>query len=48
MFSQTELTTRVYEMNIAWSQNAEQFNFNLEDIVGIELDSDIINFYALK
>ena len=48
MFSQTELTTRVYEMNIAWSQNAEQFNFNLEDIVGIELDSAIINFYALK
>ena len=48
MFSQTELTTRVYEMNITWSQNAEQFNFNLEDIVGIELDSAIINFYALK
>ena len=47
-FSQTELTTRVYDLDLSWDTNAEQFNLQLQDIVGIDLESAIINFFSFE
>ena len=42
------LETRVYEKSLSWSQNAEEFNFNLQEITGFDLQTAIVNFYSIK
>ena len=45
---ENRLETRIFEKSLSWSQNAEEFNFNLQEITGFDLQTAIVNFYSIK